>query len=549
MKPKLVPSLLGGLAALLGSPACSLVVDTSVPDTCIAVGDPCGSGGVCRENLTCYAALEPSCATNAECGGDQYCVNGACMADPRTEECPEVYPANALQSEGNKLMLGFIGAVDFAAGAADTSYGRPPLEGVQYALAELAAGAGIPGVGSGPRRNLSILACREDGSDGDTGRPARVARHLVEVAHVPAIIGGSTSGNTLRIWENYVRTASTSVLISPSATSPAITLSTARASDPENRLWRTAPSDDLQAALLHSLALDVREAIAMPAARVAMFYKDDAAGRGLATALDQYGLDEDFAGRFEPILYPESPGDGWVEQYTGRLFDDDAPLPNIIIALGTEEFVRDLMPVIEDRWPETTPRPWYVLPEGGRNVALATLDMQHRERALTSRVVGTAPGARRSAYYGAFSDFFPGQFNHAPGNLAEFGYDAAYALVYAIARANRTFPSGLQLAVALSELACGDDDAVILSPGTSNFNDKFESAAQAECVNLEGASGPLDFDENGEAVSDIATWCLRHRGNLTSFEPPLEHYYSASEEKRLGPTLNLADPNWCATSP
>jgi len=552
MKPKRVPSVLGGLVALLGSPACSLVVDTSVPDSCVVAGDPCGSAGICRADRTCDVAPEPSCTTNTECREEQrgdYCVNGACIPDPITDECQEIYPANALQTEGNKLMLGFIGAIDFALGAEDTSYGRPPLEGVQTALGEIASGVGIPGVGSEARRNLSILTCREDGSDSDPGRPARVARHLVEVAHVPAIIGGSTSGNTLRIWEEYLRTESTAVLVSPSATSPAITGYSARAEDAENRLWRTAPSDELQATLLHSLALDVREAIGLPSARIVSFFKADAAGQGLNRALEDDGLGDDFAGNYEPIQYPESPSVGWQTRFADLIFDDDAPLPNILIALGTEEFVRDLMPEIEDRWPEGTPRPWYVLPEGGRNDALTQLDAGHRDRGLSTRVIGTAPGARQSAYYEAFSGDFEAQFFHPPGNLAEFGYDAVYALVYAIARTDRTFPSGLQLAVALNELACSDSDALILSPSTRDFSTKFRDAAQGECVNLEGASGPLDFDENGEAVSDIATWCLRQQGARTSFEPPLQHYYSASEEKRSGPTLDLTNPNWCAVSP
>ncbi|HTV17827.1 MAG TPA: hypothetical protein VMG12_04130, partial [Polyangiaceae bacterium] len=204
MKATFVSPILGCIAALLGGLSCSLVVDTSIPSSCVT-GEACGSGGVCRADGTCNLAPEASCETNTECRGAQvgdYCVNGSCIANPIDDDCPEVYPPNALEIDGNKLLFGFIGALDFQAGGADTSYGRPPLEGLQFALEEIGTGGvGIPGVGAEQGRNLSVLACRENGADGDVDRPARVARHLVEDAHVPAIIGASTSGNTVRVWE------------------------------------------------------------------------------------------------------------------------------------------------------------------------------------------------------------------------------------------------------------------------------------------------------------------------------------------------------------
>jgi ABC-type branched-subunit amino acid transport system substrate-binding protein len=549
MKANVVSPLFGCWISLLAGMGCSLVVDTSVPSACIT-GEECGAGGVCRADGTCGLALTPSCTDNTQCRQEQrgdYCVNAVCIPNPITEACPEVYPRNALEIDDNKLLFGFIGAVDFAAGQADTSYGRPPLEGVMYALEEFdSGGGGIPGVGTGQRRNLAVLACTENGPEGDLGHPARVAQHLVEVARVPVIIGASTSGNTLRVWEQFVRTQSMAVLVSPSATSPEITEQSRRDTlDPENRLWRTAPSDKVQAALLRSLALDVRTTIDPSNTRSAVFFKADPAGNGLVDALNEAGLNEDFPDRIEYVRYPERTQD-WTEDYAGRVLDE--PLPNIIIALGTEEFVLDLLPQIEERWPTTSARPWYVLPEGGRHASLAEYAMTHPELELGKRVVGTAPGARKSTYYKTFATYFQSQFNHSPGNLAEFGYDAAYALVFAVARANATYPSGLQLAVALNELACKEEGSVSISPGTIAFGTNFLSATHGDCIDLEGASGFLDFDENGEAVSDIGTWCLRRQGARTTVDLPLEHYYEALSGQRLGP-LDLTDPDWCVPAP
>ena len=192
------------------------------------------------------------------------------------------------------------------------------------------------------------------------------------------------------------------------------------------------------------------------------------------------------------------------------------------------------------------PRPWYLLPEGCRGEALASYDQAHRELGLGDRVVGSAPGARQSPEYAAFAARFRGLFEQrAPGNLAEFGYDAAYLAAYAFAASGRAFPSGRELGKALGKLSCARADAFEIVPGPADFSRQFQLAESGRCVNFEGASGPLDFDQNGEALSDIATWCLRQQGSATGFDPPLEYYYSAAAKSPAGTAPDFTSAGWC----
>lgn len=533
--------------ALAASSGCSLVVDTSVPEPCRDESQ-CTAGGQCI-NGSCVARLRAACNTNTECrdaAAGEYCVNGGCIADPVTDSCSEVWPAGALNRDSDKILIGFIGDISEESGP--NPYGKPPLEGVRLAFEEIQnANNGIPGVGGGAQRSIALLACKELVGM-DTDQPVRVARHLVEQAGVSAIIGASFSGDTLEVWDNFVRLQGSTLLISPSATSPLITQRTSKDGDPGDRLWRTAPSDVVQTELMRILARDLRDILrtTKPNPSVLKFVKLDAAGDGLRDSIAT-GLSEDFQ-EFHADSDYTNPADrepDWDLQAARALEE----LPDIIMGLGTDEFVRDLMPLIEAEWPMGVARPWYVLPEGDRHDSLLAYAADNPELALNARVVGTAPGARSSAFYDDFSRAFRANFGgRDPGNLAEFGYDAAYLLVYAIARTNQRYPSALELGAGLNQLNCKDDGAVPLSPTPNDLQARFELVASGACVDFAGASGELDFDEHGEAVSDIATWCLRSRGNAFVFEPTLPQYYAAATGTRVNP-LDLSVPNWCPPAP
>jgi hypothetical protein len=95
---------------------------------------------------------------------------------------------------------------------------------------------------------------------------------------------------------------------------------------------------------------------------------------------------------------------------------------------------------------------------------------------------------------------------------------------------------------------CQDKTAVPAGPDRFGFY--FRQAQVDKCINFDGASGPLDFDnETGEALSDIATWCVRRNSNGSyGFDPPLGGYYSAENQAVIesDPPLDLSSNEWCA---
>ena len=508
--------------SLLATSSCSVIVNAEEREACTSTTE-------CTERFG-----EPSACVNSEC------------KKLLTAECTEVWPAGAL-SKDNVMLIGFVGALtgDFA------SYGTPTKEGAELALHEIegrSGGLGPPTDSNIGQRHLAMLVC-DHGTD-----PVGVARHLIENANVPVIIGDSFSTPTLDIFANAAKPAGVLVL-SPSATSPALT------DFPDNGLlWRTSPSDVVQAETLKFLLVDVVDAlhetgVLAPgkAAKIAMPNKDDSAGGGLAKAATSLNQDSPTpAPVVKPDLADQYPDpDKHPVNWQEHIDNITNASPNIILAMGTGEFVSDMMQGIEDNWNLARPRPWYLLPEGDRVTELKVLvaEAKNLRTSLNDRILGTAPGARRSSLYDSFAASFQALFkNRDPGNLAEFGYDAGYLVAYAIAIANKASPSGRELATALQHVSCKEGGTTV-SVGPAMFSRYFGIAANGGCIDFEGASGPLDFNpDTGEALSDIATWCMRPNGDGTfGFEPPLTGFYSVKEGRMKDDNPpDLTQRGWCA---
>jgi len=488
------------------------------------------------------------CSASSECtsrfGEPSACVDAQCV-ELLTPECHEVWPAGAL-SQSNVMLVGFMG--DLAAGK--NAYGTPTKEGAQAALQEIEKQAnGLPPPSNSPalQRHLAMLIC-DHGSD-----PSSVARHLVNDVKVPVIIGDSYSSVTLKIFDEVAHPAGVLVL-SPSATSPALT-----DHDDDGLLWRTTPSDIVQAEALKFLVADVEQALQTQKllapgqkAKVSMPTKRDSAGLGLAQAVTQ--VNPAFAHPAPKVSAVSVPYDDpattavdWQSAINQVL---TKPAPDIVFPMGTTEFVTSMMQGIEDGWDPSGPRPWYVFPEGDRFDGLSQLVHDNPNLALNQRIIGAAPGARSSPLYQAFEVSFELTFDdhHPPGNLAEFGYDAAYLVAYAIAIANTVAPNGRELADALTHVSC--KDKTVGTPGAQDLNQYLKAARDDGCIDYEGASGPLDFDpRTGEALSDIGLWCVRHKGDGSyGFDPLLDSYYSVNDGVIVDKKdpLDLTVSGWCA---
>jgi len=285
---------------------------------------------------------------------------------------------------------------------------------------------------------------------------------------------------------------------------------------------------------------------------IALVVKGDSAGtglhRGITGVLD---TSSDGPPAVKADVKPEYPNPDENEvdwqDYADQVLE---ARPHIIIPLGTSEFVNELLGKLETGW-SSERRPWYVLPEGDRVQELTELADDNPSWNLWARVIGTAPGARQSRLYRDFEAHFDSVYRRPPNNLAEFAYDGAYLLAYATAISQEQYPTGRELADSLKGVSCASGPLVPVGPDGLSLH--YSTAARDKCINFDGASGPLDFDNAvGEAPSDIAMWCLRKEDGKTTFDPALHSFYSVEEDAiawRGGKPIDFSAAGWCDQDP
>jgi ABC-type branched-subunit amino acid transport system substrate-binding protein len=481
------------LAAL--SAGCSALVDADA-DQCQSTSECVSKGGQLAKSV---------------CSRDKVCV------PLLTQECVFLEPEGVPITD-DTLVVGFMSPIigDFK------SNGLPQWQGVQLALDEFRTGAnGLP-LPDGSTRKVAVVGCHD--FDDSVG----VAQHLVHAVGVPAILGPAFSGDTLKVATGV--TVPAGVLLFPSsATAAAIT----NLND-KGLVWRTCPSDAIQAIPLAGLVTDmeakVRADQALSAAaqvRVAIAVKKDTYGTGLADAviplLQFNGKSAVQNGSNLVRKDYDDPAENAAFNFQQLASELITFSPHIVLAIGTNEAITEVLQRVEAMWPaSSSARPIYLLADGGRLpelVAAASGD-------LRARVLGTAPG-RKTENYDQWAVNFQGFHGEPPLTYADTAYDSAYLLAFAIGSLGSSPVTGAGLAEGLKKTVGGATKVV---PGPTGLNAGFSKLFAGEAIDYDGISGPLDFDvTTGEAPADIDIWCVKGGAIVASGA-----YYDAEKQTIAG---------------
>jgi len=494
-------------ACLLGSASCTLVVDTDAVQC--ETRDDCSEfpGTICLD----HACIVATPGTPGECRNHADCAS--LRDDPWICRASDAVCVPLL-SEHCQTLLGdyqndqaiFLGSLLQTKGESATT-GLPVENAIRLAIKDFEqAGNGLPPApGRSARRPLVLIGCNS-GVD-----PIAAARHLTNVVQVPAIIGASFSGVTIQV-ATEVTIPGKTLLLSPSATSAAIT----QLQD-DNLVWRTAPSDDLQAAAVQQFVPRVeahlREDLSLSdePIRLAIAYKGDSYGRGLTDTVESA---LSFNGK--PVAQNKDNylrldyGNPTAEALARAVEELLAFEPHIVLIFGSTGGVTGVFKPLEEQWANPQYRPRYIFSDGG--VVNELWMFVNDDDELRRRIRGTVPGTDnalfrtfRSSYNAVFDDGTSPDVFGAAG-----GYDAVYLLAYAAVSIGSKKITGPNLVEGLKIVAAsGNESGQALDVGLNFINDAFATIASGQALNFEGASGPLDFDvQTGEALSDIQVWCL-----------------------------------------
>ncbi len=426
------------------------------------------------------------CTTDSDCGDSAaVCQDEICVSTPKQAiggTCQDVY-GDVTSKDA------FVVGVLLPLTGEEASFGIPLEKAIRLAFTDFEGLSGING------RPIGLIVCDTEGVD-DVALEA--ARHLIEVARVPAIIGPDFSSQTISIANTYAIPNET-LLVTPSGT--AVTISDL----PDNDLiWRTCPSDKAQAAGLAQVATDIitNKLSLDPAAATVwvLSAEGDAYGDGLRDALT-VSLPSDLVSseNFVVRSYPrETWADAWFVDTVTQL-----PDPDLVIHVGASE-AWDMAEAIDEI---VGNEPTYLFADAARNPEEAQVTML----GLEGRIMGTTPqivGDNDYQPYTVFRIKYRAVYDEDPDGFAfiPHAYDAYYVIALAAAAGGFTGP---EIAEGMAMLSEGES----VGASQSGAQRALRILSEGNTVDFEGASGRVDFDEFGDPNSGpIIMWCFEDQG-------------------------------------
>jgi branched-chain amino acid transport system substrate-binding protein len=354
--------------------------------------------------------------------------------------------------------------------------GRGIADTAQMAVEHLNAAGGVQGC------QIEFLL-RDDQNQPSVGVDA--AKNLVDVSQVPAIIGSISSGVTMPILTS-VTVPGHVTLVSCCSTAPNFT-QLAQAGQTQGYWFRTLPTGIVQAATAAKIATDRgwRKT-------VVLYVNTDF---GVNQARDFQRIVQRMGGSAVAIIP----------------FNENQPSyrAEVTQALATDNDSMFLVGFPQDS--ATLMREW--LSNGGTQNLVLNNALRNDEfvRNVGARFLNRSCGFDNAQVEGpsvdAFNAAFQQRFNHPPNGP---GLHTVYDAVVVTALAMQAGPApvtGTTIRDNIRRVTGGDGTVVI--PGVEGLRAGLNLLRQGQRIRYVGATGPIEFDANGDVGGPALIWCVR----------------------------------------
>jgi branched-chain amino acid transport system substrate-binding protein len=433
------------------------------------------------------------------CSSDVDCIDGfSCSVGICSQDCHAVLgdvdaDDPSLLDPASVEIFGVL--LPLTEGGKTNEAGRTREAAVRVAVDEVNLSGGIKG------RTLAGISC-DSGSD--LTRAQRAADHLVRVG-VSAVVGEAASERTLAVFNQTLRPASV-LMMAPSSTSIDLT------TQPDDELlFRTTVSDEKQGPLLGSLVTRQTDA----GDTVVVIAADDNYGAPLADAVTasvcagetcaRLLVTHRFAGVVDVAVAAAALATIDSDLADRPPAERDSPV-GLVVFIGQKAQVAPWLVAFDDVDDDDDDR-FFGVPLG--------LTDTMRERSLFDqvagghRIVGTAPVQETAEVeQQILRDNLP---DDVDGNqpFAAHAYDAAAVVGLLHAAAGEQRPGGDALSQAVARLIDGPSIALIgQTAGQRNITRALAALDNGDDIDVDGISGPLDFDGDGDVDGDIEVWIV-----------------------------------------
>lgn len=336
-------------------------------------------------------------------------------------------------------------------------------QAARLAIAEINAAGGVNG------RPLALRVAYDNNNDPVTG--VESARSL-EASGVIALIGAGASRVTIPMTQQVTIPAGLAV-ISPGSTSPLITTLV-----DNDTVYRIPPSDALQGRLLAERVWEEGRV------QVAIFAQDEPYGQGLNAAFKMRYQELGGSIQAEVNFLPEHTS-GYAAEINALYAAGTPPaLMLFAFSVATSNLLREIVSAKGS------------LPALYGVDANLSLEMASNAPPQVVGMRGTNPSAPTdSPPYQRFQQAFLRATGELPSSNRENSYDAVYLIALALAQAGHTDRAAV--VAHLREVSRPDGpSAVPILPG--DFATAVAAIRAGADVDYQGASGPIDFDVQGD---------------------------------------------------
>jgi branched-chain amino acid transport system substrate-binding protein len=364
------------------------------------------------------------------------------------------------------------------------------LESVQLAIAEANGGGGIA------NRRFGLFVCEvADTEDASVSRAEWLIRNL----EVPAIL---TSGSSQTGWvaKDAVRIDAGTFIMSANSTS----FSLIRMHQTHGNVWRVAPPDTKQAQVLRGLITD-----AGVTSTVSIFFDAKEYGEGLKYVLTeelaQAGLSLDAKG----IVGYQSSLDAQKADALIANARDHYGAATVLIGFPADVGQLAAAAAKEPGLSPDAGHLWF-LSDAARDEAIAN-------QRILDGAVGTAPALARGVAFANFSATFQRRFTTDPEKYSytAHSYDSIWLTLAAMAWASQEGGAidGRRMGEVMGHLGRGSESGPEIKLLGANWSDLSLALSSGHEVNVEGSSGPLEFDvTTGAPSSDYEIWRVADGG-------------------------------------
>lgn len=448
-------------------------------------------------NLTTAAGLD-QCETSADCGADQVCTQNVCL--PLPVGCGTLYGS----TDPGAIQMGALVPLHVSTDA----------NAVVDQSDEQAFNAALLALDEVNQRSIGgkQIALHFCDTSNDAERTRKQAEWLVGDKKVVAVL---TAGSSQTLEAAKVTIPKGVLAMSYSASSPELTSLPDTNGGSMGLVWRTSPSDAIQGTVIADLLKDTTRFGTL--SRVGILYVDDPYGQGLYNIISERLMAGTTRIANRGFFYPRR---GNVNEALAQLNMYD---PDVTVLVAFADDATSILAAAAnlENLDRASGHKWFFSDSVKDAAVLANADAAREAQG----VYGTAPAQGTGQAFNTFSSRFSDKYKKNPGEYAytSNAYDAMYLMALGAAYSQGTANSvtGVKMAEGLTKVSSG---ASSTSTQLTNSNFTYLSAelAAGRSVNVDGASGALDFDASGEAPAPVELWQVQDTNFVTvsTIDPP-----------------------------